>query len=87
MIRMVKGGGYHNAVDQVQAEQMVADGWEVITDEAWTAILAKKRGAVVATPEEPATIEAHEPKRRGRPRLSVPSFLSGAEDGNSPNDN
>ena len=67
----------------LEAEAMLKTGWVVCIDVA----KAKAEMGISGSSEtavEPVTIEEHEPvKRRGRPRVAVPSFVMGAEDGNS----
>lgn len=67
----------------LEAEAMLQTGWVVCTD----IVKAKAEMGIASSiekPVEPAILESHEPvKRRGRPRVAVPSFLMGADNGDS----
>jgi hypothetical protein len=64
---MFKPDGGYNNFNETQVEEAVKDGWKVITEEEWNAILAAKRKPV-ENMSETATIDAQPARRVGRPR-------------------
>lgn len=83
MLMFSADGGFHNFSDN-EVDAAKAAGW-VDGEPIRQATLAAKR-APVAKPVEPVTLPVQsEPKRTGRPRKELPSFLTGDTSGNSTN--
>ena len=82
MLMFKQDGGFHNFAPH-EIEQATKDGW-IDGEPIRQAALAAKRAAV-AKPAEPVKLTVQsEPKRAaGRPRKELPSFLTGATNGNS----
>ena len=90
MLMFSADGGFHNFSDN-EVDAAKAAGW-VDGEPIRQAALAAKRAPVakpievVAKPVEPVTLPVQsEPKRTGRPRKELPSFLTGDTSGNSTN--
>mgnify|MGYP005608389427 FL=1 len=77
MLMFKAEGGFHNFADH-EVDAAKKDGW--VDGEPVRAEILRKKGQ----PEQKSvTIEAQSSKRTGRPRKELPSFLTGATNGNS----
>jgi len=73
-------GGFHNFSDD-EVDGAKKNGW-VDGEPVRAALIAKKMP--VAVIEVSDKLDAHEPKRRGRPRKEDSSKVEEADDGNDP---